>query len=127
MQMNRLFKIVYYLLERGKSTAPELADKFEVSIRTIYRDLDAISAAGIPIYATKGKGGGIFIMQDFVLDKSLLSEAEKEQILMALQGISATENNQSEELLIKLGGLFQSKVTNWIEVDFRSGTRILPN
>lgn len=118
MQMNRLFKIVYYLLERGKSTAPELADKFEVSIRTIYRDLDAISAAGIPIYATKGKGGGIFIMQDFVLDKSLLSEAEKEQILMALQGISATENNQSEELLIKLGGLFQSKVTNWIEVDF---------
>ena len=118
MQMNRLFKIVYYLLERGKSTAPDLADKFEVSIRTIYRDLDAISAAGIPIYATKGKGGGIFIMQDFVLDKSLLSEAEKEQILMALQGISATENNQSEELLIKLGGLFQSKVTNWIEVDF---------
>lgn len=116
--MNRLFKIVYYLLERGKSTAPELADKFEVSIRTIYRDLDAISVAGIPIYATKGKGGGIFIMQDFVLDKSLLSEAEKEQILMALQGISATENNQSEELLIKLGGLFQSKVTNWIEVDF---------
>lgn len=118
MQMNRLFKIVYYLLEKGKSTAPELADKFEVSIRTIYRDLDAISAAGIPIYATKGKGGGIFIMQDFVLDKSLLSEQEKEQILMALQGISATENNQSEELLIKLGGLFQSKVTNWIEVDF---------
>ena len=118
MQMNRLFKIVYYLLERGKSTAPELADRFEVSIRTIYRDLDAISAAGIPIYATKGKGGGIFIMQDFVLDKSLLSEQEKEQILMALQGISATENNQTEELLIKLGGLFQSKVTNWIEVDF---------
>lgn len=56
MQMNRLFKIVYYLLENGKSTAPELAEKFEVSIRTIYRDLDAISAAGIPIYATQGKG-----------------------------------------------------------------------
>lgn len=118
MKESRLFKIIYYLLEVGKSTAPELAEEFEVSIRTIYRDLDAISAAGIPIYATKGKGGGIFIMQDFVLNKSLLSEQEKEQILMALQGISATENNQSEELLIKLGGLFQSKVTNWIEVDF---------
>ena len=51
MQMNRLFKIVYYLLENGKSTAPELAEKFEVSIRTIYRDLDALSAAGIPVYA----------------------------------------------------------------------------
>lgn len=125
--MNRLFKIVYCLLEKGKSTAPELAEKFEVSIRTIYRDLDAISAAGIPIYATKGKGGGIFIMQDFVLDKSLLSEQEKEQILMALQGISATENNQSEELLTKLGGLFQSKVTNWIEVDFSKWYKSTPN
>ena len=59
MQMNRLFKIVYYLLENGRSTAPELAERFEVSIRTIYRDLDTISAAGIPIYATQGKGGGI--------------------------------------------------------------------
>lgn len=114
----RLFRIVYYLLEKGKSTAAELAEKFEVSIRTIYRDLDVLSAAGIPIYTSQGKGGGIFIMQDFVLDKSLLSEQEKEQIMMALQGIFATDNNQADELLIKLGGLFQSKVTNWIEVDF---------
>lgn len=59
MQMKRLFQIVYYLLENGKSSAPELANKFEVSTRTIYRDLDSISAAGIPIYATQGKGGGI--------------------------------------------------------------------
>lgn len=127
MEQSRLFKIVYYLLEKGKSTAPELAKKFEVSIRTIYRDLDAISTAGIPIYATQGKGGGIFIMQDFVLNKSILSEQEKKQILMALQGIAATENNQSEELLTKLGGLFQSKVTNWIEVDFSKWYKSTPN
>ena len=127
MEQSRLFKIVYHLLEKGKSTAPELAEKFEVSIRTIYRDLDTISAAGIPIYATQGKGGGIFIMQDFVLNKSLLSEQEKEQILMALQGISATEHNQTDELLIKLGGLFQSKVTNWIEVDFSEWYKNTPN
>ena len=73
MQENRLFKIVYYLLERGKSTAPELAERFEVSIRTIYRDLDAISAAGIPIYAIQGKGGGISLLQNYVLDKSIAS------------------------------------------------------
>ena len=119
--------MVYHLLEKGKSTAPELAEKFEVSIRTIYRDLDTISAAGIPIYATQGKGGGIFIMQDFVLNKSLLSEQEKEQILMALQGISATEHNQTDELLMKLSGLFQSKVTNWIEVDFSEWYKNTPN
>ena len=127
MEQSRLFKIVYHLLEKGKSTAPELAEKFEVSIRTIYRDLDTISAAGVPIYATQGRGGGIFIMSDFVLNKSLLSEQEKEQILMALQGISATEYNQTDELLIKLGGLFQSKVTNWIEVDFSEWYKNTPN
>ena len=127
MEQSRLFKIVSHLLEKGKSTAPELAEKFEVSIRTIYRDLDAISAAGIPIYATQGKGGGIFIMQDFVLNKSILSEQEKEQILMALQGMSATEHNQTDELLMKLGGLFQSKVTNWIEVDFSEWYKNTPN
>lgn len=127
MEQSRLFKIVYHLLEKGKSTAPELAKKFEVSIRTIYRDLDTISAAGVPIYATQGKGGGIFIMSDFVLNKSLLSEQEKEQILMALQGISATEHNQTDELLMKLGGLFQSKVTNWIEVDFSEWYKNTPN
>ncbi len=127
MEQSRLFKIVYHLLEKGKSTAPELAEKFEVSIRTIYQDLDTISAAGIPIYATQGKGGGIFIMQDFVLNKSLLSEQEKEQILMALQGISATEHNQTDELLMKLSGLFQSKVTNWIEVDFSEWYKNTPN
>lgn len=127
MEQSRLFKIVYHLLEKGKSTAPELTEKFEVSIRTIYRDLDTISAAGIPIYATQGKGGGIFIMQDFVLNKSLLSEQEKEQILMALQGISATEHNQTDELLMKLSGLFQSKVTNWIEVDFSEWYKNTPN
>ena len=58
---------MYYLLDKGKCTAPELAEKFEVSTRTIYRDLDVISAAGIPIYATQGKGGGISILPEYVM------------------------------------------------------------
>ena len=118
MEQGRLFKIVYYLLDKGKATAPELAEKFEVSVRTIYRDLDAISAAGIPIYATQGKGGGIFLMPEFVLDRSLLTPQEKEQILMALQGLSTAENSQTDTLLTKLGGLFRLQNTNWIEADF---------
>lgn len=127
MQENRLFKIIYYLLDKGKSTAPELAEKFEVSIRTIYRDLDAISAAGIPIYATQGKGGGISLLQNYVLDKVLLSNQEKEKILMALQGIIATEDAKADELLSKLGGLFQAKITNWIDVDFSDWIKNTPN
>ena len=118
MQESRLFRIVYYLLENGKATAPELAEKFEVSIRTIYRVIDAISSAGIPIYAAQGKGGGISILSDYTLEKSFLSEQEREQILMALQGIMATTGKTSDELLTKLSGLFQIKYTKWIEVDF---------
>ena len=118
MQESRLFRIVYYLLEKGKCTASELAEKFEVSIRTIYRDIDVISSAGIPIYATQGKGGGISILENYTLDKSLLSEQEREQIPMALQGMIATEGKNSDVLLTKLGGLFQAKSVNWIEVDF---------
>lgn len=118
MQESRLFRIVYYLLENGKATAPELAQKFEVSIRTIYRDIDAISSAGIPIIAAQGKGGGISILSDYILEKSFLSEQEREQILMALQGIMATIGKTSDELLTKLSGLFQMKYTKWIEVDF---------
>lgn len=118
MRESRLFRIVYYLLQNGKATAPELAQKFEVSIRTIYRDVDSISSAGIPIYATQGKGGGISILNDYTLDKSLFSEQEQEQMLTALQGMVATTEENSNELLTKLSGLFQINSTNWIEVDF---------
>lgn len=74
MQESRLFKIVYYLLNKGRTTAAELAGKFEVSVRTIYRDIDALSEAGIPIYAETGRNGGISLMDEFVLDRVLLSE-----------------------------------------------------
>ena len=118
MRESRLFRIVYYLLQNGKATAPELAQKFEVSIRTIYRDIDSISSAGIPIYAAQGKGGGISILNDYTLDKCLFSEQEQELMLSALQGMIATTEKNSNELLTKLSGLFQIKSTNWIEVDF---------
>lgn len=126
MRESRLFRIVYYLLQNGKATAPELAQKFEVSIRTIYRDIDSISSAGIPIYATQGKGGGISILNDYTLDKSLFSEQEQEQMLTALQGMTATTERNSNELLTKLNGLFQIKSTNWIEVDFSDWTHSTP-
>lgn len=118
MQESRLFKIVYYLLANGKATAPELATQFEVSIRTIYRDIDSLSSAGIPIYATQGKGGGISILEDFTINKSLFSSQEREQILMALQGILTATGKNTDALLAKLSGLFQVKSENWIEVDF---------
>ena len=58
MSQGRLFELLCLLLERGRMTAPQLAEHFEVSVRTIYRDIDALSAAGVPVYSTPGKGGG---------------------------------------------------------------------
>ena len=120
MKDNRYFQMVYLLLQKGHMTAPELAEHFEVSVRTIYRDIDILSLAGIPVYATQGKGGGIFIQENFVLNKSLLSEEEQKQILMALQGIRIIEEGDTSALLSKLSSVFQKQNTDWFEFDFSS-------
>lgn len=118
MQEGRLFRIVYYLLNKGRATASELAEKFEVSVRTIYRDVDALSGAGIPIYAETGRNGGIHLMHDFVLDKAVLSEEEKLEILTALQSINTVQNVEDSQTLQKLFALFHIDSGNWLEVDF---------
>ena len=87
MKESRLFRIIYHLMENGKSTAPELAEKLEVSVRTVSRDIDIISSAGVPIYVTTGRNGGIQIADSFVLDRLLLSDKEKEDIITALRSV----------------------------------------
>ena len=82
MTESRLFKIIYYLMEKGQATAPELAEKFEVSVRTIYRDIDRNSGAGVPVYSVAGRTGGIRLLDRFVLEKSLLSEEEMRDICL---------------------------------------------
>ncbi|KRE34292.1 helix-turn-helix transcriptional regulator [Paenibacillus sp. Soil724D2] len=118
MSLSRHFEIVYMLLHKKKVTADELAKHFEVSKRTIFRDIDALSAAGIPIYSSRGKGGGISLMEGYVLNTSLLSEQEQGDILMALQSVAAATIPQVEEVLNKLSRLFKKDMGNWIEVDF---------
>jgi len=118
MQISRLFKIVYLLQDRKHVTAKELAEYFEVSTRTILRDIDTLAEAGIPVYTTKGKGGGIFIMDRFILNKTTVSKEEQEQILFALQSLKLTEQVEEKELLTKLQTFFQNTSSGWIEVDF---------
>lgn len=118
MSDSRLFKILYYLLDRGHATAPELAAEFEVSARTIYRDVEALSSAGIPIYAETGRNGGIYLLQDFILDKAILSENEKQEVLTAMQSILATGYTGGKDILTKLSALFNVNTRNWLEVDF---------
>lgn len=123
MKENRYSQMIYLLLEKGKMTAPDLAKYFEVSIRTIYRDIDILSSAGIPVYATQGKGGGICIQENFILNKSILSDQEQKQILMALQGIRLVEEDNTSALLSKLSSVFQKQNVNWFEFDFSTWTK----
>lgn len=118
MKESRLFKIVYYILDKGQATASELADKLEVSVRTIYRDIDALSEAGIPVYAEAGRNGGIYLMKDFVLDKAIFSDKERQEIIFSLQSLNATQSINNEDTLSKLCAVFNMGSENWLEVDF---------
>ena len=73
MKLDRLIGILSLLLQREKVTAPELAERFEVSRRTIQRDLEALSKAGIPLVTTQGTGGGISIMEGYRVDRTVLT------------------------------------------------------
>lgn len=117
MKNDRLFQILYILLDKHSVTAPELAELFEVSVRTVYRDVEALCLAGVPILTTPGKGGGISLMPGYTVDKALLTDDEQNQILFAVESLKAADQNVTG-LLQKLGSAFQKPNTNWIEVDF---------
>lgn len=104
MKIDRLIGILSILLQRDKITAAELAEKFEVSRRTIVRDIEDISKAGIPIAASQGRNGGISIMDGFKLDRTLLSSEDMKAILTGLQGLdSVSESSRYRRLMEKLG------------------------
>lgn len=120
MHINRLFEIVYILLDKKTVTAKELAERFEVSTRTIYRDIETLSSTGIPVYMSKGKGGGISLLPDFVLNKVVLTDKEKEDILSSLKALKTINLIETDTALKKLSSLFGESNADWIEVDFSS-------
>ena len=118
--LERLISIIYILMNKGTITAGELAERFEVSTRTIYRDVEALSIAGIPVYCKKGKNGGISLTEEFVLNKMLITKEEQQEILAALVGLRETEVSGSateEETLKKLGEFFQAEPVPWVQID----------
>ncbi|MBV7390505.1 YafY family transcriptional regulator [Enterococcus sp. ALS3] len=88
MKVNRLVSIIILLLDKKRISAQELAETFEVSPRTIYRDIDAINLAGIPIRSTPGVGGGFEIMKNYKLDNKVLSSSDISAILTGLSSFS---------------------------------------
>lgn len=118
MQIDRLYSITYYLLNHRSTTAKKLSKKFEVSVRTILRDIEILSSAGFPIYTSQGTGGGIFLDKDYILNKTALTDEEQQRIILALKTISATGQLEAEALAGKLANFFSKTYTDIIEIDF---------
>lgn len=114
MQINRLLETVLILLYRKKTTAKELAERFSVSPRTIYRDIDTLSLSGIPVYSIKGKNGGIFLDDSFTLDQALLNDTQQEDLFLALNLLKSLGILETDKLLHKFESVFELK--DWLEI-----------
>lgn len=119
MKIARLVATVVILLNKGSITARELAERFEVSTRTIYRDVEALASAGIPVYATQGNSGGISLLENYQLDRTMFTVSESEGLLFALKTLQAVRYPEADAMLDKLGALFKNTgAPDWVEVEF---------
>ncbi len=103
MKIDRLIGILSILLQKDKVTSAELSERFEVSQRTILRDIDAIGKAGIPIVSLQGQGGGFYIMDGYRVDRTLLSSEDMKAILAGLQSLdSVSGTSRYRQLMDKI-------------------------
>ena len=118
MKTDRLYALTLYLLNHGKSSASELAKHFEVSVRTIQRDIDALCQAGIPICAFTGKNGGYEILSDFKMNNQLASKDEYAYIATAINGLKTVTNNPvADDIYEKITAISKNSNTGMI-LDF---------
>lgn len=118
MKIERLYAITLYLLNHGRTSASELAEYFEVSVRTIQRDIDSLCLAGIPVVAITGAAGGYEISERFQLDKQFATSDDYSYILTALQGlVSATNDLKAKQVLDKISSVTKAN-DNGIILDF---------
>jgi len=119
MKIDRLLSIVIYLLNHNITSAAKLAERFDVSKRTILRDIEHISLAGIPIQSIPGAKGGYSIMEGYKLDGCIVNNEVTSTIITALQGLlSAYDNKRYYEALEKISSAFPRKQTQNIFLDF---------
>ena len=103
MKIDRQMGIISHLVNQRKTTAKELSELFKVSTRTIMRDIDDLSLAGIPLYVMKGKNGGIFLMEDFQTDKPPLTQSERLSIESGLKSrYQVLEDTSTFNAILKL-------------------------
>ncbi len=117
MKLDRLVSILVLLLRHERMQAKELAETFEVSVRTILRDIEAINLAGIPIITYQGTNGGISIAEGYRLDRSVLSEDDMSTIISALGGIARTiPDSRHRVLMDKLRNIIPSSQLDILDI-----------
>lgn len=110
MKIDRLLRITIYLLNHGKTSSAKLADNFEVSPRTIMRDMDTLCLAGIPVCSTTGVDGGYEIMEHFKMQSQVAGQLDYNYVICALQGLaSAYEDKDIKATLEKIKSLTDGK------------------
>ena len=121
MQIERLLKIVFLLMNATCGTTKQLAEQCSVSVRTIQRDIDALSLAGIPVYSSRGYGGGVGLLKEFTLDKTFMTEKEQADILHGLQALEGAGYPEIQESFQKFAAIFRRNAADrWLRVDFSS-------
>jgi len=117
MKIDRMLTIIVMLLNRSRISAKKLAEKFEISVRTVYRDIEAINMAGIPIVSYPGNNGGFGILENYKLDHQLLTLNNLCSILSALKGINSTlEDIELESSIEKLRNLIPQDKTHHLDL-----------
>ena len=116
MSLSRLLEIVNLLLVNENLSAKYLADYFGVSTRTIYRDIDKLTLANIPIYSNQGKNGGFSLLEEYTINKQLISKEDQLNVINALNDLPLTSTKNS---LNKLNALFNIEHREWIQIDFK--------
>ena len=118
MKIDRLMGITIYLLRHGKTSAQRLAEEFEVSSRTIMRDMDTLCQAGIPIQSTCGIEGGYKILDTYILEKQMADGQDYELILTALKGLASAYADKSIQKTIDKIELLSGNGENTLNLDF---------
>lgn len=118
MQIDRILEIANILIEEKKVTAKVLADRFGVSTRTIYRDIDTLTISGMPIEVKKGKNGGIYLVDGYKINKSFLTTDERKDLLNIVNCVKKLDFLETNNVITKLGALFSDAEEDWIELDF---------
>jgi predicted DNA-binding transcriptional regulator YafY len=111
MSADRLLSILLILSNKGMTTGKELAEHFDVSVRTIYRDIDKIGQAGMPVAALEGRSGGFYLMENYSLDNLFLSKSEFQTFMAVVDSLKVIfgKNQQFNDIVLKFHSTYRKE------------------